>query len=299
MSSDNLFKEFLMTNKENPKYNTILENVNNRLINITKNHKGTLMASILDKNGIVIASTNKTSIGSDKNQEKSYLKAQEESYIGDVHISKISGIFAITIAAPVLLNGEFLGIIIEDHSTEGLFKIISEKTGLGKTGDIYLVNKDLYMISPSRFKEDVILKQKVDTINAKKSIINKSEKHMQSSEASIFRDYKGVNVLGAYENLPEMQWGLLAEIEENEALAPLHKLRFTFFGLLGFITIMAWSIGVFVSRLISRPINKLYEGAGIIGQGNLDFKVGTDSKDEIGRLSRAFDIGAVCLYCLP
>lgn len=37
------------------------------------------------------------------------------------------------------------------------------------------------------------------------------------------------------------------------------------------------------------PISKLYEGTEIIGSGNLDLRVGTDARDEIGQLSRAFD----------
>jgi PAS domain S-box-containing protein len=44
-----------------------------------------------------------------------------------------------------------------------------------------------------------------------------------------------------------------------------------------------------VSRKITAPIHKLHEGTEIIGKGNLDYKVGTGSKDEIGQLSRAFD----------
>jgi signal transduction histidine kinase len=40
---------------------------------------------------------------------------------------------------------------------------------------------------------------------------------------------------------------------------------------------------------VVRPIRKLHEGTEIIGAGNLDYKVGTMAKDEVGQLSRAFD----------
>lgn len=40
---------------------------------------------------------------------------------------------------------------------------------------------------------------------------------------------------------------------------------------------------------VARHISKLHEGAEIIGSGNLDYKVGIDTKDEIGQLSRVFD----------
>lgn len=46
---------------------------------------------------------------------------------------------------------------------------------------------------------------------------------------------------------------------------------------------------LWVNRSIVAPIAKLEEGTQIIGSGNLDYKVGTAAKDEIGQLSRAFD----------
>jgi light-regulated signal transduction histidine kinase (bacteriophytochrome) len=48
-------------------------------------------------------------------------------------------------------------------------------------------------------------------------------------------------------------------------------------------------IAFVVSRSISSPIKALHRGSEIIGNGNLDYKVGTDTKDEIGELSRSLD----------
>ncbi len=49
-------------------------------------------------------------------------------------------------------------------------------------------------------------------------------------------------------------------------------------------------LGIFFSnRVILRPIKKLHKGIEIIGGGNLDHKLSTATKDEIGQLSRAFD----------
>lgn len=45
----------------------------------------------------------------------------------------------------------------------------------------------------------------------------------------------------------------------------------------------------YIWRGIARQIVKLHEGTEIIGEGNLDYKVGTKTKDELGQLSRSFD----------
>jgi len=114
--------------------------------------------TLLDKNGIVVTSNDKASIGSDRSTDYTYLKGNKAPYqIRDMHISKTSEIPAVNTAIPFLSNDEFLGVIIVDLNLGKLFKITQDRTGLGETGKVYLVNKDSYMISPSRFKEDVIL----------------------------------------------------------------------------------------------------------------------------------------------
>ena len=48
-------------------------------------------------------------------------------------------------------------------------------------------------------------------------------------------------------------------------------------------------IALILSKSISNPIQRLQEGAEIIGSGNLDHKINIASKNEIGQLSRAFN----------
>ncbi len=114
-----------------------------------------------NKNGIVVASTDQASVGSDKIADQMFLGTRELSCVRDVHISKTTGAPALDIAASVLLNGKYLGIVVACIYPKDLFKITLDITSLGETGEIYLINKDGYMISPSRLKDDVILKQAV------------------------------------------------------------------------------------------------------------------------------------------
>ena len=286
-----IFKELLSTSKEAPEYKQKLERVNKKINNVIKVHKEIFKVCLLDKNGIVVASTNKACLESNRYSEKTFLRTKEASYIGSIHICELSGRPAQDIAAPILFNGESPGVIIADIEVKQLFAITLDRTGLGETGEIYLVNKEGYMISPSRFIKDTFLKQKVDTENTRKYFedIKKYGRKPHDHKPLILTDYRGVKVLGLHNHIHDLQWCLCAEINEKEALAPLAKIKILFVIIMTFVPIAAWLIGTFVSRLISRPIHKLHEGTEVIGEGNLDYKVGTDAKDEIGQLSRAFD----------
>ena len=182
-------------------------------------------------------------------------------------------------------------MIVNKVSLDRLNKITTDRTGLGKTGEVYLINRYGYMITHSRFIKNNFLKLKIDSPGAKKCIedIKKFDTTPHEHSPSIYRDYRGDRVLGIYAHIFRTQWCLLAEIDESEAFAPLHRLSFVLVALMILAPILIWQIGRFAAKLIAGPIYQLRKGIEIIGQGNLDYKVGTEGKDEIGDLSRAFD----------
>ena len=247
---------------------------------------------VMDPGGKIVVSTEESHIGLDRSKDICFSKGKKGPYVEDVRYSETTKKSTIAIAVPILDNEDkrFLGVFVARFELTGLYKIVSNPIGLGQTGEIYLINKDYYMVSPSRFAEDVILKQKVDTSNAKHCMEHRDKEHMTKSKMiSIFQDYRGIEVLGTHAYISSMQWGLLAEIDAKEAFAPLDGIRHLFFVLLVCIPLAAWLMGISVARMISGPIEKLHKGIEIVGQGDLDHKVAIDSKDEIGQLSRAFD----------
>ncbi|MDP6381442.1 MAG: diguanylate cyclase, partial [Phycisphaerae bacterium] len=109
------------------------------------------------------------------------------------------------------------------------------------------------------------------------------------SKLPAFENDRGALVLGACEALPEVQWGLLAEMEVNEALAPLSRVRFFVLSAMLFVAAMTWMLGMLVSRVVANPIQRLYKGVETIGRGDLDHRILTGGGDEIGQISQAID----------
>ncbi|HUT43474.1 MAG TPA: cache domain-containing protein, partial [Desulfobacterales bacterium] len=248
---------------------------------------------VLNAKGKIVASSDKKNIGQDGSTNAYFLGAKSGPYIKDAYFSKKSGQELIAVSAPIVDRDtqKRLGVVCIRMNMSLLNQITTDKTGLGQTGEIYLINKQGYMITPSRFIKNTVLNLKVDTENARKYLefVRKYGVKTNEHEAFIYPDYRGVAVMGVYDHIPEMQWGLIGKIDESEALMPLNKIKITFIIIIFSIPFAAWLGGVFVSRWIAGPIRELQEGAEVIGQGDLDYKVATDSKDEIGQLSRAFD----------
>lgn len=197
------------------------------------------------------------------------------------------------IAVPVYNGDTLIGVVALQISTRQINEIMQERTGLGQTGETYLVGQDLLMRSDSRFsKESTILKQKVDTIQSrlylKEHIFGDVPAEIEETGIT-YPDYRGIKVLGVHDYIPHLGWALLTEINEKEAFAPLAKLKV--FCVIGACIILAivFLISILISKAITKPIHRLHKGTEIIGEGDLDYKVGTDAKDEIGQLSRAFD----------
>jgi two-component system, cell cycle sensor histidine kinase and response regulator CckA len=82
----------------------------------------------------------------------------------------------------------------------------------------------------------------------------------------------------------------LQKVIQTELMAAQQKsglLVVIFLIILAFFVI---AISLWINRSIARPIAELEKDIRIFGSGNLDHKVGTTAKDEIGKLSRSFDM---------
>lgn len=267
--------------------------VTDRMVRTKKAAQWIYEVFLLNGTGTVVVSSDAKHVGLDRSTDAYFLGGKLGPYIKDAYISETTGEELIVVSAPIKDRETkmLLGVVCAGIDMSSLNEITTDRTGLGKIGEIYLINKHGYMITSSRFNKNTFLKLKVDTQSTKIWLedLRKYGRKTQVSEAFIYPDYRGVRVLGVHRHLPEMQWLLLAEIDASEAFAPLKKLKITLIIIIFSVSLAAWLIGMYLSRRITGPIRKLHKGTEIIGRGDLDHKVATDSNDEIGQLSRAFD----------
>ena len=116
-------------------------------------------------------------------------------------------------------EGKHIGWFVLQCEIHNLNAILQDREGLGRTGEVYLVNRDKLMLSESRFMGDsTILHLRVDTVAVKEALqFGEGEK--------LLNDYRGVTVFSSYEkfDLFGTSWVILVEIDEDEIVTEFFK----------------------------------------------------------------------------
>jgi signal transduction histidine kinase len=193
-------------------------------------------------------------------------------------------------------SGPPLGLLALRVPIDRMDAIMQMGHGLGGGGKSYLVGEDLIMRSNlSGCEHPTILNELADTVQTRTWLRHHAgacRPLICEMEVPIrYADHTGKRVVGSHAALSigNVRMGVIAELEEREAFAAVARLR-TIAVVVGLLAVLVVTLGaVFVTRSIVDPIHELHEGTEIIGDGDLDFRVGTDSQNEIGQLSRAFD----------
>ena len=188
------------------------------------------------------------------------------------------------IASPVVDNAELLGILIFQLSIKQVNAIMQERTGLGKSGETYLVGPDKTMRSDSLFsKESTILTQRIDTRQVEQALDGNTGTEMTL-------DYRGASVLSAYRPLAiaGLHWVIVVEQGEAEIFTPVNNLNLITIGIVGVSILVVSVLALFFSNSLTRPLEKITGIARNLAGGNLKQHIEIDSKSEIGLMAAAF-----------
>lgn len=199
------------------------------------------------------------------------------------------------ISAPIFQDEKISGVLVFQVPVQKINKILTsnknwENVGLGKSGETYIIGKDQFMRSDSRFlvenKEQFLssmqaldlnqksleyIKIKSTTATAVKINTPGAENVLKhKSGFSIFPDYRGIEVLSSYRplDIKGLDFFILAEMDKSEALNSFNFLRSTaslvIILSICFVFIFAFFFSRRISRLLSEIMKNLTEDANII-----------------------------------
>lgn len=223
------------------------------------------------------------------------------------------------IASPIFDVGEMVGVLIFQAPIERIDNVMTskqewKKVGLGESGEVYLVGPDKKLRNNSRFlieapeeyfkllkdlgtAPDVIKRQKdlktsigisevlspgaIDSLNGK-------------SGFQIFPDYRNIPVLSAYApvNILGLRWGILAEIDQEEAFRALHAMQHNTIIIVAILAGILIFSAVTIGRMFATPIVSLSNELGRFARGDIKglqrLKINTD--DEFRQLEQSFNM---------
>ncbi len=247
----------------------------------------------LSKTGKVYIASDKELVGQDFSGDERFIRAEKEGFIVDMFKDEKSGSTVYGIVAPIftheVVRKAAIGRIIVKMNSDDINALLTNREGMGESGETYIVNKDGLMITDSRFMEDAILKQRVDTEAVR---LFQAQKKLM---VGIYHDYRDISVVGASagnsmaQEFPYLGWTILAEINESEAFALIVKLRNNIILILSLITLGIFIVIIRLTSFIVNPIKQLSEIAEKITQGDFKLRAHIVSEDEVGVLARSFN----------
>ncbi|WP_020410784.1 methyl-accepting chemotaxis protein [Hahella ganghwensis] len=218
------------------------------------------------------------------------------------------------IASPIFDNGRKTGILIFQMPIDRINAIMThdghwKESGLGDSGETYLVGTDFKMRSLSRFliedKEGYLellaslpdmSGEVLRSIKAKNTNIGLQPVNTKGTQAAIagqsgfdhFPDYRDIMVLSAYSplSIPGLEWAIMSEIDEEEAFLPSDQLRTQIWTMaiacVLIAIVVAGVIGWLVARSLTTPIIAFTSTLTRINEtSDLTERVPVSGKDEI------------------
>lgn len=225
------------------------------------------------------------------------------------------------IATPIFDGQQKIGILIFQMPIGKINNIMTHDkrwsdSGLGISGETYLVGSDKLLRSQSRFliedqqtyvkaiRKAGISNNTIQAIQAKRSAIGLQPVTSSSVTAALagkkgistIQDYRGIEVLSAYAPLDilGLNWSIIAEIDVSEAFASANAMTRkiqVISVVVGIIMIVLGCIaGLLFANSISRPIIKLSKDISYVEHhSDLTHRFAVNSNDEIGQASLALN----------
>ncbi|MGB1239368.1 MAG: methyl-accepting chemotaxis protein, partial [Pseudomonadales bacterium] len=136
------------------------------------------------------------------------------------------------VAAPVRHYGGIVGVVVFQLNIDQINSIMKARTGLGETGETYLVGSDLRMRSDSNTDTNRSVQQSLRAVANSDANSAAIEAALSGETATgIVSNYLQKPVLSAWTPLSVsgLNWALLADIDVSEALSPVDEFETAFY----------------------------------------------------------------------
>jgi GAF domain-containing protein/HAMP domain-containing protein len=238
---------------------------------------------VMDLQGQVVLSTDEAQEGKVYARDTFFQEGRQQPYVHPPSYSTSLEAVSVLAARPLLnQDGEIIAVLAGRADMDALSEIMLERSGLGETGETYLVGSNYALLTKSRFEDAQIPYVRSDGTNM--------AIEQRTNGAGLYTNYRGAEVVGAYHWLPDFQVALLAEQETEEAFRGVSRLLLVDAGVGVGAVVLVVIVSIILTNTITTPLARLADTAQQIAAGDRELStVEAERKDEIGALARAFN----------
>lgn len=251
--------------------------------------------SIADKAGREIARLSRLSAYTDghlrslNNEEKFRRASQGAVYVSGVYHAPSAEPF-ITLAVPVNFgSSEIRGVIFAEVILKKLWSSISGIT-VGKSGQIFVVDSRGQLIAHPDYSK-VLSGTNLSGIHEVQEFLEHPEEDPGFGTPVLGQD--GKKVVSSFARVLQPDWAVVVEEPVETALQEVKRIEAL--AILFFVVTLGGTLGIsyYFSRRVTVQVRQLEEGAKLIADGNLQYKLDIRSGDEIENLANQFNRMAV------
>ncbi len=273
--------EMVLKGSDDPdQYQAAVNQVTRRFDAILRTSNNYTELHLLNQNGTIILSTQPERRGRNVGSESYFRQARFGSYVAPFTYSPVDGVPEIIVTTPIRDSaGGMMGVLAARANPAGLYPLLQDPTGLGRTGEAYLIDRQYNPLTPLREG----YRDKVGTPGTQALV------QTRKSGFSTYENYLGVPVIGAYEWITSLGVGVMAEQPQSES----QRASFAVLAVNASVALTSVIVGVLASLAvtyqIATPISELALTARDISSGVLRTAEGEERNDELGDLAQAFN----------
>lgn len=195
---------------------------------------------------------------------------------------------------PLMQENQLIMMVALQPSLDPINAIVHERSGMGETGEIYLVGPDKLLRSDTYRDSKHHSVQAAFAGNVKNNGVD-----TEASRAALFGrkgtkitlNYQKEEVLSAFTpvKVGNTLWALLAEIQFQEIESPVLALIKSASVVAMFVAVIVMLIALLTAQSISKPLMETAAVLKRLGTGDLTLKIQQTGKDEIGQMLKASD----------
>jgi len=221
-----------------------LEEQEKLFLNLIQEKKWYDFIFVADREGNLVKSFNRSLSGNIASRSYFQASIQGKSYISDIFYSEIANGNVMVISQPLRnQHNQIIGVMGASINLNYLYSLLSDLR-LGKTSELFLLSNDGLILSPTKLGAFPF---------AEKAYTGETNPHRGEKGVIIHLDYRGQEVLCAYQHLPGTSIYLASEMDLEEAMFPVRRFNriILYFFLPSFLFL------IIISNLYSRRVTSL------------------------------------------